>query len=339
MLKNKSPLVSVILPVYNSENYIRQSIESILHQTYENLEFLIYNDGSTDKSLEIIKSYKDNRIKIFDSINEGYLHHLNRGINESKGKYIIRMDSDDVSVLTRIEKQVSFMEENINIGVCGTWAKVIDSQEEIKYETNCSKLNCLLFFTNPIVHPSVIIRKSILSDNNLFYDDQYYTSEDYNMWVEISKHSKIANYPEILLNYRRHNSQISYKQSLNQLLLSNLIREKQVKTLLSYTPNFNDKYIHSLLFESNEKLLSYTDFIKLHEWLSYLIKNNNKFERTYFKEKIQFYLENRINGFRFKSYNFILLKYIYKSEIIDLKKYTIESKIKFSIQCIFKTQF
>lgn len=336
MLSNKLPLVSVILPVFNSEKYIRESIESILYQTYENLEILIYNDGSTDKSLEIIKSYEDNRIKLFNSVNKGYLIHLNNGIRESRGKYIVRMDSDDVSELSRIEKQVSFMEANLDIGLCGTWIRVIDSPEEIKYETDSSKLKCLLFFLNPIVHPSVILRKSVLIANKILYNDQFYTSEDYHMWVEISKYSKIANYPEILLNYRRHNSQISCRQSFNQLVLSKLIRENQIETLLGYSPTNDEKYVHSLLFEYSSKILSYDDFIKLHEWLLFLLKNNNNFEHTYFKDKVKFYLKNRINGLQFESYDYNLLNYIYKSAIIDLNNYSIKTKLKFLIQCIFK---
>jgi len=116
-----APAVSVVMPVYNGEKYLRESIDSILNQTYTDYEFIIVNDGSNDKTEEIILSYNDNRIRyIKNEKNLQIVKSLNRGIELAKGRYIARMDADDISLPRRFEKQITFMENNLEIGVCGT---------------------------------------------------------------------------------------------------------------------------------------------------------------------------------------------------------------------------
>jgi len=114
--------VSIVMSVYNAQKYLDEAIESILNQTYSNFEFIIINDGSTDKSLEIIENYakKDSRIIVINRENKGLIYSLNEGIRKANGKYIARMDADDISLPQRLEKQVEFMEKNKNIGICGT---------------------------------------------------------------------------------------------------------------------------------------------------------------------------------------------------------------------------
>ena len=115
-----NPKVTVLMPVYNCEKYLRESIESILNQTFKDFEFLIINDGSSDKSAEIVESYNDNRINfVQNEKNIGLAASLNRGLDIAKGEYIARMDADDISLPERLEKQVRFMETNPQIGICG----------------------------------------------------------------------------------------------------------------------------------------------------------------------------------------------------------------------------
>ena len=115
-----NPLVSVVLSVYNAEKHIVEAIESILTQSYKNFEFIIIDDGSTDGSLEIIKSYDDERIILISRENKGLIASLNEGIEQAKGKYIARMDADDISLSSRFEEQVTFMEMHEEVGICGT---------------------------------------------------------------------------------------------------------------------------------------------------------------------------------------------------------------------------
>lgn len=200
------------MPVYNGEQYLKEAILSILNQTFSDFEFLIFNDGSTDKSAEIIKSFSDKRIKYFEgSNNQGYLVHLNQGLKVAKGEYIVRMDADDISFPARLEKQVRFMDQHPHLGASGSWAITIGAKEGVKLitETNSEMLRCRLFFANQLLHPSIIIRTSILRKNGISYDPTYYCTEDYKMWLDISEYGELSNIPEVLLKYRVHSSQVS----------------------------------------------------------------------------------------------------------------------------------
>ncbi|HAS7841575.1 TPA: glycosyltransferase family 2 protein, partial [Vibrio cholerae] len=121
-----SPKISVVMSVYNGEKYLGEAIDSILKQTFSDFEFIIINDGSTDKTLEIIKSYmkKDDRIVLVSRENKGLIVSLNEGLDLAKGQYIARMDADDISIKSRFEKQIEFLDSNPDIGVCGTWVEV-----------------------------------------------------------------------------------------------------------------------------------------------------------------------------------------------------------------------
>src|SRR5437868_7347070 len=125
------PLVSVIMTVYNAQEYLNMAVDSILNQTYKNLEFIIINDGSTDNSGHIIEAYNDPRIKYIPQKNQGLAAALNKGIGLAKGKYIARMDHDDISYQMRLEKQVEFMEDNREVAMAGTSFDLIDSDSGI----------------------------------------------------------------------------------------------------------------------------------------------------------------------------------------------------------------
>ena len=130
------PKVTVLMPVYNARFYLSKAISSIINQTFKDFEFLIFNDGSTDNSADIIYSYNDRRIRFFNSEqNFGYVYHLNYGIEIAKGEYIARMDADDISFPTRLEKQVAFMDKNPEVGVCGTWFKIYGTNRKIRHPT------------------------------------------------------------------------------------------------------------------------------------------------------------------------------------------------------------
>ena len=214
------PLVSVVMSVYNGEKYLLEAIESILIQTYKNFEFIIINDGSTDKSLEIIQHYQkqDNRIIVISRENRGLIASLNEGIKKAKGKYIVRMDADDISLPTRFEEQVKFMEDNPDIGISGSavivfgeniktfiW-KVLKKNEVIKSE---------LLFSSTFAHPSVIMNKKMILKYNLFYDNNFLHAEDFELWTRMAKITKMANISEPLLKYRIVENSISRKANKN----------------------------------------------------------------------------------------------------------------------------
>ena len=204
---DNSPLVTVILPVYNCEKYLSQSIESIINQTYHNIEIIIINDGSSDCSIDIINKFKniDNRIIIVSRENKGLIYSLNQGISIARGKYICRMDSDDIAMPDRVFKQVNFMELNPHIGVCGSWAELFGenvSNRILKHPPSNERMKPELLFSVCFIHPSTIIRKSIMIDNGILYDSNFRSVEDYHLWVVLSDLTEYHNLPEVLLKYR-----------------------------------------------------------------------------------------------------------------------------------------
>ena len=208
------PILSVLMPVFNSELFVAEAIESILNQTFKGFELLILDDCSTDKSLEIIKNYesKDSRIKVYQNEkNLGVVASRNKLINLSKGKYIALLDSDDVAIETRLEKQINFLEANPEIGMVGAYPVIIDENSKKTgkwwFETDPQKLKIELFFHSPFLSSSIVIRKSALPQN--CYDSRFPVAEDFDLYSKISENSDIANIPEFLVKYRINSKGLS----------------------------------------------------------------------------------------------------------------------------------
>jgi glycosyltransferase involved in cell wall biosynthesis len=199
-------MISVLLPVYNGEPHLREAIESILNQTYTDFELLIINDGSSDKSETTILSFDDSRIEyIENNENIGLIATLNKGLKLAKGKFIARMDHDDISLPNRFTEQVKFLEDNPDIGICGTWAEEFGLESKIVKPPVCHhEIVASLLFQNPLYHPSTMLRKSELSQYNLSYTEGYIQAEDYKLWIDAATHTKLYNLPQVLLRYRRH---------------------------------------------------------------------------------------------------------------------------------------
>ena len=272
-----NPLVTVLMPVYNGEKYLKKAIESILSQTFKEFEFFIIDDGSVDKSAEIIKSFNDARIRLESNrANLGLIKTLNKGLGMSKGKYIARMDCDDISLPNRLSAQVSFMEKHPEIGVCGSWVKIIGLKNEFinKYPQNNEEARAYLLFNTPLAHPAVIIRKSILESCQFKYDEKYKHAEDYELWSRIIDYAQISNIPKVLLHYRMHRESVSKKNSSEQAENSNKVRSKLLKDLgMSATTaelDIHRRFVRPDYFNSKE-------FInKLEIWLNKILSANKK---------------------------------------------------------------
>ena len=221
------PLVTVLMPVYNAEKYLAEAMESVLGQTFRDFELLIINDGSTDGSLKVIESFNDERIRYIENeTNLRLIATLNKGIELAKGKYIARMDADDICESNRLETQIRFMEANTDVGVCGSWFQSIggSSNSIAKYPTTDFLIRYTALYQCPFCHPTVILRTSVLKEHNLQYSKDYPHAEDYEFWLQLSRVTKMANVPESLLQYRLHESNISKTESETQLNLSKKIR-------------------------------------------------------------------------------------------------------------------
>lgn len=216
------------MPVYNGEKYIDFAIKSILHQTYAHFEFIIINDGSTDKTQEILEQYQklDSRIKIFSQLNLGISASLNRGIELSNGKYIARADCDDISAPERLIKQVRVLEEHPEIGIVGCNYLFIDRCGRIFGRSRMPATDLEIrwenLFNSPFAHPAVMMQKKVLSDYKLIYRDIFLV-EDYDLWSRFLCVSEGANLIEPLLMYRYHPDSISEQNLVFQVANSSSI--------------------------------------------------------------------------------------------------------------------
>lgn len=213
MAKDVNPLISVLMPVYNGQQYLAEAIESILNQTYRNFELLLLDDGSSDNSEHIIKAFNDSRIiYIKNETNKGLIYTLNRGVGLAKGTFIARMDADDVSVVSRFEKQIEEFKKDEKLVICGSFIKTFGNGAE-QYISHMPVTNAQIlasiFFTCPFAHPSVMIKKESLLQLNEFYREDYKHSEDYDLWSRLVFVGNCKNIPEFLLNYRVHDKQVS----------------------------------------------------------------------------------------------------------------------------------
>lgn len=199
----KQPLVTVIMPVYNTEKYLRQSINSILNQTFPDFEYIIIDDYSTDNSLDIINSYSDRRIKVIKNQKHlGVAASANIGFALAKGKYIVRMDADDISLPERLFQQCKYMEKHPKVDLCGSSIRLIGSQKIWKYPSGHERIKCRLLFNSPFAQPSLIFRKSTFEKNSLRYNDSFIRGEDYDLWARSIDKIKCSNIPRVLLFYR-----------------------------------------------------------------------------------------------------------------------------------------
>ena len=279
----KVPLVSVVMPVFNEERYILDALKSILNQTYKNLEIIIVNDCSNDSSVSIINSLHDERLYIVHNQTKlGIAESLNKGLAIATGKYIARMDSDDISEPNRIEMQVRYLEENVDVGVCGTGIRFIGEAEGKRMFSCQSELVFVdLLFQCALCHPTVMFRKEILDMYSLKYDPEFEKAEDYRLWCKIALYSKIKNIKETGLNYRIHTKQVSVLYKQMQLDASDKIRASFLADngvfLLDEEINVYNKACNVDVLTSEE----YTLLVKVLRHIILTLNKNERFNTVY----------------------------------------------------------
>lgn len=279
------PIISVILPVYNCEDYIYESVQSILEQTFEDFELLIINDGSTDKSKQIILSLDDKRIRYLENrTNQGLIKTLNKGLYFSKGAFIARMDADDLCVNTRFQMQLEYFRQERNVDILGTNQYIIGTSERILHQSNNEENKVRLLLQPAVAHSSVMIKRQALIRNKLYYDKAALYAEDYKLWIDSSLCGlSIHNLPEYLCGYRIHENQISKIQSHIQKMVTDEIRLAYIKYFFSDIVNGNEKDYLLLLLGSSDYLGE--EQLKRVEGLCRKLVNKNK-ERLYFCQDI-----------------------------------------------------
>lgn len=220
-----TPALTVLMTVYNAENYLNKAIESILNQTFTDFEFLIINDGSKDSSLEIIQDYaqKDARIRVISRENKGFIASLREGMSEVRGDLVARMDADDVALPSRLEKQYSYLQSHPDCMVVGCQVQVVDEADVFLHvdPRPMSDVNVRLFLTYgcALSGPTVIFRKSML-DSVGGFDENELPAEDYACWVKLAEKYQdktIVNLPDVLYLYRETSTGISLSNKKAQI--------------------------------------------------------------------------------------------------------------------------
>lgn len=210
--RSRAPRISVVMPVYNAEAFVGEAIRSILAQRFTDLEFIIVNDGSTDGSSDVIRSFTDPRIRVIDQEQGGVVRALNAGLAAARGEWIARHDADDIALPDRLERQLAFAAAHPEIGLMGTWATVIDPEGRtigsLRHPTGHAAIAYALLFDSAFVHPSVMFLRSLVEQVGTYPDDPA-VFEDHAMWSRMARATVMANLPEELVRYRHTDASAS----------------------------------------------------------------------------------------------------------------------------------
>ena len=323
------PEISVIMPVYNAENYLSETIESILNQTQSHFELIILNDKSTDNSLAIIQKYleKDSRIILIDKLqNIGPANLRNEGFSIAKGEFIALMDADDIALPTRFEKQIAVLKNNPEIGVCGTWFTFFGAKKNkvIRHSEHHEDIKISFLHSCGIGNPTAMFRKEVL--NGLEFNNDFVPVEDYDLWSRLLPSTKFYNIQESLLNYRQHDSNISKTKISN---VNQSIRRLKINQMSEFGIESSDTNIDSYLNAlSLKRGLLPEEIIAVLKASKYLIeqnKNLNSFDQEVLEKKITKNLIRTIRNARKYELSFYI--HLKKKEKSIFKKINIIDKI------------
>lgn len=212
-------LLTVVMPVYNGQEYLKEAINSVLEQSYQNYELIIIDDGSTDDSVEIIKSYKDSRIRFLQNgANYGVGYTRNVGLDEAKGDFLAWMDCDDLIHPKRFEKQIDLLTKNPEVGICGSWCvRIGEGRPRInRSPTDSEIIKASLLFYPPITPNTAMYNMSLINEAGIRYDRRLRIAEDYDFYFESSFHFPIKTIPEVLYYYRASDSSVMKKYELQE---------------------------------------------------------------------------------------------------------------------------
>ena len=239
------PTVSVLMPVYNGERYLRAAVDSILGQSFADFEFVIVDDGSTDGTRDILEGIDDPRLRVISNErNVGVTRTLNIGLEAARGRYIARLDADDVAHPQRLARQVAFLEANADVVLLGSGYDAVDESgvvvERIRRPLSDAEFRWMALLHAPVIHPSVMFRAWLIHDLGLRYDASLITGQDYDMWVRMLAQGKAARLGERLVTWRRHVDAIGVARRRQQVATTAAIARTNVEHLLPERPGDRD---------------------------------------------------------------------------------------------------
>lgn len=340
MSKNlKKPFISVLMPVYNGEKYLRESIDSILNQTYQDFELLLINDASSDSTESIILSYQDKRIAyIKNEQNLGLIKTLNKGLDLAKGDFIARMDQDDIANPERFAKQVVVFERNPEIGVCGTWFTCFRDdlpQKMVQHHQENERLKIDLLTLCVIGHPTVMLRKKAIAGYR--YDENFQAAEDYELWSRLIKVTQFYNIPESLLQYRLHHSSMSVLESTMQAKNTRKIIGNQLKNIGIEDNDINIELCQTLFGALFKSHLTDDEFRKLTIFANDLEYHNQK-KKFYNSKKLHMVINEKLSeAFKRTIYRKIsILQFLLKNRKEIIFQRSILDNTKMLVKMILK---
>lgn len=274
--KESRPLISVIMPVYNEQKYIYNAIQCILQQTEDDFELLIFDDASTDQTVEVVRKIHDDRIFLYvNTENKGIVYNLNQGLEIARGRYIARMDGDDLCVPTRFQEQIEYLQKYSDVGIVGSFSMDFGGESSL-FAVHGSKDNMRkrLLFGGVFAHPSFFMRKDMLNEYQLKYSNDYKCAEDYQFLVCASEHFSLGVVEKVLVFHRVHKEQTSYvsmqqqketvrrikEEFLNQYSIHDSVERKILLQFLEYE-NITDEQQLKMLGKTVLKISNKKDFL------------------------------------------------------------------------------
>lgn len=273
----RSPTVTVLLPAYNAAAWLKTALASIFNQSFRDFELLVMDDGSTDTTAQILSRYSDPRMRVVrEARNRGLVDVLNHGIELARGKFLARMDADDIAHPRRLELQAAFLERHLEIGVCGTWFRTTQGSRRISIRppTEHDDITAHLFFRSPFGHPTVMIRRDFLEKSGLRYDVSARHAEDFDLWVRARPWVRFANLPSFLLEYRSHPEQVSSGHLDTQRQSAARIRLRQLASMLPQA-SAEEQAFHLRVCD-DDAFSGTAELLAARDWLDELGEANRK---------------------------------------------------------------
>ena len=324
------PPLTVLMTVYNGETFLRPTIESVLNQTYKDFKFLILDNASTDNSRDIIRSYNDPRIQL-EALpgNIGQVAALKRGLAMINTRLAARIDADDICLPQRFQQQVDFLETHPEVGICGTFITTFGAKKA-KWSYPCSHrdIHVKLLFECSLAHPTVMMRKDLLDQYGLNYDDTLNHSYDWDLWQRAAQCFKLANIPQYLLKYRLHEQSESQRTLDLQETTAKQLDDRSLARLgLQDHPL---RHVHrDVAFETLNAANREKEFLhQVNQWFQALQAANHSHN---------IYDEDALNGFLKKRFFVVLTKNTRHKRVVW--NYFKEQKLYRHVPCLWSAKF
>lgn len=328
--------ISVIMSVHNGEQYLEEAVESVLGQNFKDFEFIIIDDASTDSTNKILSFFKDERIRLIkNNHNLGLTKSLNKALKLATGKYIARMDADDICYKERFEKQVHFLEFNKNIGICGSAISYIGDTKMISqpFPLTQDRIKIATLSYNPFAHPTVMWRRALFENFNFYYNEDYKTAQDYELWSRVVYSIDSANLEEKLLKYRVHTMQIGVEKKEQQDITARKIKLAQLLRL-NLVPDSDEIIAHLCLFDDFFEKYREAKYVKkADEWMYKIILANKNY-KIYNEELLLEYWESVFFGSSLYSYDLKIWRILKNSFCLKLCNISLYAQARQFIKCL-----